>query len=96
MLGDGALPHKQRSGMGGWQCLAGLLAVSITVSMLNSTEIEIDIYLDTFTGPLPLFLFISFLIGSFVTLLFFFSAYIKQKHDNRNLKRAMKIKRCNV
>ena len=72
--------------------MLGLLAVSITVSMLNSTEIEIDIYLDTFTGPLPLFLFISFLIGSFVTLLFFFSAYIKQKHDNRNLKRAMKIK----
>ena len=69
-----------------------LLALSITVSMLNSDVIELNLYLQTFTGPLPLFLFISFLIGSFIALLFFFSAYIKNKHENRNLRKSMKIK----
>ncbi|MEC7864404.1 MAG: LapA family protein [Pseudomonadota bacterium] len=69
-----------------------LLAVSITISMLNSSEISIDLYLHTFNGPLPLFLFASFLIGSFITLLFFLSAYIKHKNDNRILKKTMKVK----
>ncbi len=69
-----------------------LLALSITVSMLNSEIIELDLYLQKFTGPLPLFLFISFLIGSFISLLFFFSAYIKNKHENRHLRKSMKIK----
>ncbi len=69
-----------------------LLAISITVSMLNPSEIKIDLYLYTFTGPLPLFLFVSFLIGAFITLLFFFSAYIAHKHDNRNLKKTMKVR----
>lgn len=69
-----------------------LLALSITVSMLNSDVIELDLYIQIFTGPLPLFLFISFLVGSFIALLFFFSAYIKHKHENRNLRKSMKIK----
>tara|TARA_A100001011_G_C14305017_1_gene842638 strand:- start:1196 stop:1492 length:297 start_codon:yes stop_codon:yes gene_type:complete len=69
-----------------------LLAVSITISMLNPLEIEIDLYLQTFNGPLPLFLFISFLIGAFITLLFFFSAYITHKHANRNLRKTMKVR----
>ena len=69
-----------------------LLAVSITVSMLNPSEIQIDLYLSTFTGPLPLFLFVSFLIGAFITLLFFFSAYITHKNANRNLKKTMKVR----
>ena len=69
-----------------------LLAVSITISMLNSFETSIDLYLYTFNGPLPLFLFASFLIGSFITLLFFLSAYIKHKTENRILKKTMKVK----
>ena len=72
--------------------MLGLLALSITLSMLNPAEIEIDLYFHSYTAPLPLFLFASFLIGSFVALLFFFSAYIKNKHENRNLKRIMKNK----
>ena len=72
--------------------MLGLLALSITVSMLHSDVIELDLYIQIFTGPLPLFLFISFLVGSFIALLFFFSAYIKHKHENRNLRKSMKIK----
>lgn len=72
--------------------MLALLALSITISMLNPNIIEVDLYLRKFTGPLPLFLFISFLIGSFIALLFFFSAYIKNKHENRNLKKTMKNK----
>ena len=69
-----------------------LLALSITISMLNSDVIELDLYLKIFTAPLPVFLFISFLAGSFIALLFFLSAYIKNKHENRNLRKSMKIK----
>jgi len=72
--------------------MLGLLALSITLSMLNPMEIEIDLYFHVYKAPLPLFLFTSFLVGSFVALLFFFSAYIKNKHENRNLKRIMKNK----
>jgi uncharacterized integral membrane protein len=72
--------------------MLGLLALSITLSMLNPEKIDIDLYFISYTAPLPLFLFASFLIGSFVALLFFFSAYIKNKHENRNLKKTMKIK----
>ena len=59
--------------------MLGLLALSITLSMLNPMEIEIDLYFHVYKAPLPLFLFTSFLVGSFVALLFFFSAYIKNK-----------------
>ena len=72
--------------------MLGLLALSITLSILNPVEIEIDLYFDSYTAPLPLFLFASFLIGSFTALVFFFSSYIKNKHENRNLKKIMKIK----
>ena len=72
--------------------MLGLLALSITLSMLNPMEIEIDLYFHAYKAPLPLFLFISFLVGSFIALLFFFSAYIKHKHENRNLRKSMKIK----
>jgi len=69
-----------------------LLGLSITISMLNSEVIEIDIYVKKFLGPMPLFLFISFLSGAFLTLLFFLSAYIKHKHENISLRKTMKIK----
>ncbi len=69
-----------------------LLALSITISMLNPAPIEVDLYVHVFAGPLPLFLFISFLSGSFLALLFFLSAYIKHKHENMNLKKSMKTK----
>ena len=62
-----------------------LLALSVTISMLNPLDLEIDLYFHKYTAPLPLFLFISFLMGSFLALLFFLSAYIKHKHE------AMKI-----
>jgi len=69
-----------------------LLGMSITISMLNSEIIEIDLYVKKFLGPIPLFLFISFLSGVFLTLLFFLSAYIKHKHENRSLRKTMKTK----
>ena len=69
-----------------------LLALSIIVSMLNPLPIEIDLYFQKYSGPLPLFLFISFLIGSFLALLFFLSAYIKHKHEGRNLRKILKTK----
>ena len=69
-----------------------LLGVSITISMLNSEIIEIDLYVKKFLGPIPLFLFISFISGAFLTLLFFLSAYIKHKHENRSLRKTMKTK----
>ena len=69
-----------------------LIAISIVVSMLNSQNIDLNLYFVSYTAPLPLFLFVSFLIGSFLALLFFFSAYIKHKHENMNLRRSMKIK----
>ena len=69
-----------------------LLGMSITISMLNSEIIEIDLYVKKFLGPIPLFLFISFLSGAFLTLLFFLSAYIKHKHENISLRKTMKTK----
>tara|TARA_Y100001949_G_C15957920_1_gene317861 strand:- start:383 stop:676 length:294 start_codon:yes stop_codon:yes gene_type:complete len=69
-----------------------LIAISIVVSMLNSQNIDLNLYFVSYTAPIPLFLFVSFLIGSFLALLFFFSAYIKHKHENMNLRRSMKIK----
>ena len=69
-----------------------LLALAFTVSMLNPEPIDIDLYIHIFTGPLPLFLFISFLSGSFLALLFFLTAYIKHKHESMNLKKIMKTK----
>lgn len=68
------------------------LALSITISMLNTNIVDINLYLKTYSGPLPLFLFISFLLGSFLALLFFLSAYIKHKHENMNLRKTMKIR----
>ena len=69
-----------------------LLGMSITISMLNSEIIEIDLYVKKFLGPIPLFLFISFLSGAFLTLLFFLSAYIKHKRENISLRKTMKSK----
>ncbi len=69
-----------------------LLGMSITVSMLNSEVIEIDLYIKKFLGPIPLFLFISFLFGAFLTLLFFLSAYISHKRENISLRKTMKTK----
>jgi uncharacterized integral membrane protein len=69
-----------------------LLGLSIAISMLNSEVIEIDLYLKKFLGPIPLFLFISFLSGAFFTLLFFLSAYIKHKRENISLRKTMKSK----
>jgi len=69
-----------------------LLALSITISMLNPSAIEIDLYLHRYSAPLPLFLFISFLIGSFLALLFFLSAYIKHKHEAMGLRKILKVK----
>ena len=60
--------------------------------MFNAEDINLDLYFITYTAPIPLFLFISFLLGSFLALLFFFSAYIKHKHENMGLKKTMKIK----
>ena len=60
--------------------------------MFNAENINLDLYFVTYTAPIPLFLFISFLLGSFLALLFFFSAYIKHKHENIGLKKSMKIK----
>ncbi len=60
--------------------------------MFNAENINLDLYFIKYTAPLPLFLFISFLLGSFLALLFFFSAYIKHKHENMGLKKTMKIK----
>ena len=69
-----------------------LIAISIVVSMLNSQNIDLNLYFVSYTAPIPLFLFVSFLMGSFLALLFFFSAYIKHKHENMNLRRSMKVK----
>ena len=69
-----------------------LIAFSIIISMFNIENINLDLYFVTYTAPIPLFLFISFLLGSFLALLFFFSAYIKHKHENIGLKKSMKIK----
>ncbi len=69
-----------------------LIAFSIIVSMFNAENINLNLYFVTYTAPIPLFLFISFLLGSFLALLFFFSAYIKHKHENIGLKKLMKIK----
>ena len=69
-----------------------LIAFSIIVSMFNAENINLNLYFVTYTAPIPLFLFISFLLGSFLALLFFFSAYIKHKHENIGLKKSMKIK----
>ena len=69
-----------------------LIAFSIIISMFNAENINLDLYFVTYTAPIPLFLFISFLLGSFLALLFFFSAYIKHKHENIGLKKSMKIK----
>ncbi len=60
--------------------------------MFNANNINLDLYFVSYTAPIPLFLFISFLLGSFLALLFFFSAYIKHKHENIGLKKSMKIK----
>ena len=68
-----------------------LIAFSIIISMFNAEDINLDLYFITYTAPIPLFLFISFLLGSFLALLFFFSAYIKHKHENIGLKKSMKI-----
>tara|TARA_B100000212_G_C26965061_1_gene360114 strand:- start:223 stop:516 length:294 start_codon:yes stop_codon:yes gene_type:complete len=69
-----------------------LIAFSIIISMFNAESINLDLYFVTYTAPIPLFLFISFLLGSFLALLFFFSAYIKHKHENIGLKKSMKVK----
>ncbi len=69
-----------------------LIAFSIIISMFNANNINLDLYFVSYTAPIPLFLFISFLLGSFLALLFFFSAYIKHKHENIGLKKSMKIK----
>ena len=69
-----------------------LLALSIIISMLNPLSIEMDLYFYKYSAPLPLFLFISFLIGSFLALLFFLSAYISHKHEGRNLRKILKTK----
>ena len=63
--------------------MLGLLALSIVLSMLNPAEIEIDLYFHIYIAPLPLFFFTRFLIGSFVALLFFFSAFFQNKHQYR-------------
>ena len=68
------------------------MGISIFVSMFNSQNIDLNLYFVSYTAPIPLFLFVSFLMGSFLALLFFFSAYIKHKHENMNLRRSMKIK----
>ncbi|MEC9206168.1 MAG: LapA family protein [Pseudomonadota bacterium] len=69
-----------------------IIGISITISMLNTGVIEIDLYFKKYTEPVTIFLFISFLVGCFLTLMFFLSAYIKHKHENINLKKSMKIK----
>ena len=69
-----------------------LLALSVTISMLNPLDLDIDLYFHKYTAPLPLFLFISFLMGSFLALLFFLSAYIKHKHEAMNLRKSLKTK----
>ena len=69
-----------------------LIAFSIIISMFNAENINLNLYFVTYTAPIPLFLFISFLLGAFLALLFFFSAYIKHKHENIGLKKSMKIK----
>ena len=69
-----------------------LLALSIIISMLNSLPMEIDLYFQKYSAPLPLFLFVSFLVGSFLALLFFLSAYIKHKHESMNLRKILKTK----
>jgi uncharacterized integral membrane protein len=69
-----------------------LLALSIIISMLNPLSMEIDLYFQKYSAPLPLFLFISFLVGSFLALLFFLSAYIRHKNESRNLRKTLKTK----
>jgi uncharacterized integral membrane protein len=69
-----------------------LLALSIIISMLNPLSIEIDLYFHKYSAPLPLFLFVSFLVGSFLALLFFLSAYISHKHEGMGLRKILKTK----
>tara|TARA_B100001750_G_C15354814_1_gene519111 strand:+ start:223 stop:516 length:294 start_codon:yes stop_codon:yes gene_type:complete len=69
-----------------------IIGIAIAISTLNTEVIEIDLYFKKFIEPIPIFLFISFLVGCFLTLMFFLSAYIRHKHDNINLKKNMKIK----
>jgi uncharacterized integral membrane protein len=69
-----------------------LLALSIIISMLNPLSMEIDLYFQKYSAPLPLFLFVSFLVGSFLALLFFLSAYISHKHEGMNLRKILKTK----
>ena len=60
--------------------------------MLNSEIIELNLHFKSYAAPIPMFLLISFLLGAFLALLFFLSAYIKHKHDNITLKKTLKIK----
>ena len=68
------------------------IALSITISMLNSEIIELNLHSQKYSAPIPMFLLISFLLGSFLALLFFLSAYIKHKHENITLRKTVKIK----
>ena len=65
------------------------IALSITISMLNSEIIELNLHFQKYSAPIPMFLLISFLLGSFLALLFFLSAYIKHKHENITLRKTV-------
>tara|TARA_B100001123_G_C14756415_1_gene806993 strand:+ start:160 stop:453 length:294 start_codon:yes stop_codon:yes gene_type:complete len=69
-----------------------IIGIAITIATLNVEIIEINLYFKRYSEPLPFLLFISFMVGCFLTLLFFLSAYIKHKHENINLRKNMKIK----
>ena len=69
-----------------------IIGVAVVISTLNIEVIQLDLYFKKYTEPISLFLFISFLTGCFLTLLFFLSAYIKYKHENINLRKNMKMK----
>ena len=68
-----------------------ILGISVTISTLNTGIVDLDFYIELYSKLLPFFLFISFLVGCLLTLLFFLSAYIKHKHENITLRKTMKI-----
>tara|TARA_B100000287_G_C20342327_1_gene666322 strand:+ start:412 stop:705 length:294 start_codon:yes stop_codon:yes gene_type:complete len=69
-----------------------IIGMSVTISTLNTSDVQVDLHFVTYTAPLPFFLLISFFIGCLLTLLFFLSAYVKHKHENINLRKSNKIK----
>ena len=66
-----------------------LLIISVVISTLNTSNINIDIYFYNYELPLSILILYSFIAGIITTLIYLLSIILSYKKRNREIKNAL-------